>query len=257
MTEILTGKQLRERADAVLAQRKPDKESIRNWIQRGADRIDKLTAEVNRLESNAEAGGGSEAAMMMLEDARSAADNTLARVKEMEADAESALERASADADKVANEIIGKAHAEAAEIIASGRETAKEHMAKTEEACQLRLDRAVERAQSVDQSCRDLVEQARALERTYRKRVSDIRAEAKALVGLMDRFDSLPITADEDKLDDEELLAEIVDLTAASEARDRDNAADADADADGRDLDGEGDELVDANEEDTADAEVS
>ncbi|MEM7288459.1 MAG: hypothetical protein AAF480_19105 [Actinomycetota bacterium] len=220
MTEILTGKQLRDRAEACLDQRRPDKETLRNWIRRGADRIDKLGKEVQRLEQALESGG-SEAALMMLEDARVAADNTLDRVKGMEEEAEKALNKARSEADKVKNDIIGTAHAEAAEIIASGRETAKEHMAKTEAVCQNRLDKAVAQAERVDRGCRQLVDRAQNLERTYRKRVADIRAEAKAMVGLMDRFDTLAVAMDEDDLSSEdtvdELLAEIVELNVRGE----------------------------------------
>lgn len=217
MTEILTGKQLRDLAEDALDQRKPDKEVLRNWIRRGADRIDKLTRELDRLESASD-HAGSEAAMMMLEDARIAADKTLARVHQMEVEAENALDEARAEAEKEANDIIGKAHAEAAEIIASGRETARAHMEKTESACQSRLDKTVARAEKVDKGCRELVEQARELEQTYRSRVADIRTEAKAMVALMERFDSLPVTTEEDEIVDEstvdELLADIVELNA-------------------------------------------
>ncbi len=220
MTEILTGKQLRDRAESCLDQRRPDKETLRNWIRRGADRIDKLSKEVQRLEHAMESGG-SEAALMMLEDARVAADSTLDRVKAMEEEAEKAVENARREAEKEKNEIIGRAHAEAAEIIASGRETSKQHMAKTEQACQARLDKAVAQAERVDRGCRQLVDRAQNLERTYRKRVADIRAEAKAMVGLMDRFDSLSVAMDDDDLGSEdtvdELLAEIVELNVRSE----------------------------------------
>lgn len=229
MTEILTGKQLRDRAEACLDQRRPDKETMRNWIRRGADRIDKLSKEVQRLEQALDSGG-SEAALMMLEDARVAADTTLERVKEMEADAEKALEKARSEAEKEQNEIIGRAHAEAAEIIASGRETAKEHMARTEAACQNRLDKAVAQAERVDRGCRQLVDRAQNLERTYRKRVADIRAEAKAMVGLMDRFDTMAVAMDDDGLTSEEtvdeLLAEIVELNVRSEDIEQEVAAD-------------------------------
>lgn len=220
MTEILTGKQLRDRAEACLDQRRPDKETMRNWIRRGADRIDKLSKEVQRLEQALESGG-SEAALMMLEDARVAADTTLDRVKGMEDEAAAALKTARTEAEKEKNEIIGRAHAEAAEIIASGRETAKQHMAKTEAACQNRLDKAVAQAERVDRGCRQLVDRAENLERTYRKRVADIRAEATAMVGLMDRFDTLAVSMDGDELSSEEtvdeLLAEIVELNVRSE----------------------------------------
>jgi hypothetical protein len=217
MTEILTGKQLRELAEDALDQRKPDKEVLRNWIRRGADRIDKLTRELDRLESAAD-NAGSEAAMMMLEDARIAADKTLNRVHQMEAEAEGALDEARAEAQQEADDIIAKAHAEAAAIVASGRETAQAHLAKTESACQARLDKAVARAEKVDRGCRQLVDQAKDLERSYRKRVADIRTEAKAMVSLMERFDSLPVTAEDDEIVDEntvdDLLADIVELNA-------------------------------------------
>lgn len=215
MTEVLTGQQLRDRAEAALDQRRPDKESLRNWIRRGAGCIDKLTKEVSRLEAAMESGG-SEAALMMLEDARQAADKTLSRVKNMEAAATSALDEAKAEADIQTNELIGLAHAEAAEIIASGRETAQDQMAQTEEVCQARLGNAVAQAERIDHGCRELVDQAKTLERTSRQRVSDIRTEAKAMVGLIERFDTLPITLGSDKIgateDVEELLAEIVEL---------------------------------------------
>jgi hypothetical protein len=228
MAEVLTGKQLRDRAEGALDGRRPDKETLRNWIRRGADRIDKLTKEVARLEMAMESGG-SEAALMMLEDARQAAEKTLGRVNEMEVGAASALGDAKAEAAIEANEIISRAHAEAAEIIASGRETTREHMAKTEAACQARLDKAVDQAERVDRGCQELVDQAKSLEGTYRERVSDIRTEAKALVGLMERFDTLPITLDSDDVGTtesvDELLADIVELNVGQHEDEADDVA--------------------------------
>ena len=224
MAEILTGKQLRDRAEGALDGRRPDKETMRNWIRRGADRIDKLTKEVARLET-AMKSGGSKAALMMLEDARQAAEKTLGRVNKMEAKAASALDKARSAADITANEIISRAHAKAAEIIASGRETTREHMAKTETACQARLDQA----ERVDRGCQELVDQAKTLERTYRQRVSNIRTEAKALVGLMERFDTLPITLESDAVGTaesvDELLADIVELNVGQHDDEGDEVA--------------------------------
>jgi hypothetical protein len=217
MTEILTGNELCERTDELLGQRRPDKESLRNWIRRGADRIDKLTKELQRVAPST-GPQGSEGALMMLEDARTAADTTLERVKAMEAEASAALEQACAQAEKASNDILGKTHSEAAHIIASARETARQHTTKTEAACANRMDQTIARADRVDQGCKQLVDQAKMLERSYRKRVSNIRAEAKAMVGLMERFDTLPITEHDDGLADEELLAEIVELKSSRSA---------------------------------------
>ena len=76
-------------------------------------------------------------------------------------------------------------------------------------------------AERVDRGCRQLVDRAENLERTYRKRVADIRAEAKAMVGLMDRFDSLSVALEDDDLGSEEavdeLLAEIVELNVRTD----------------------------------------
>ncbi len=213
MTEIVTGKQLRERAEELLTPRRPDKDSVRTWMRRGADRIDKLTKEVKRLENELEPAG-SEAALMMLEDARSAADTTLDRIKEMEAEASGALDEARAEAEKEANEILRAAHSEAAGILGSARETAEELVSKTDQACSERLDQTIARADRVDSGCKRLVEEAKTLERNYRKRVTDIRTEAKAMVSLMERFDTLAVTGDDPGLEDDELLAEIVELKA-------------------------------------------
>jgi hypothetical protein len=67
------------------------------------------------------------------------------------------------------------------------------------------------------------------LERTYRQRVSNIRTEAKALVGLMERFDTLPITLESDAVGTaesvDELLADIVELNVGQHDDEGDEVA--------------------------------
>ncbi len=217
MAEVLTGKQLRDRADACLDQRKPDKETLRSWIGRGADRIDRLTNEIERLESDLRSGG-SEAALMMLEEARQAADKTLDRTRSMEASAETALEDARAAAQTTANDLITAANTEAVQIVAEARQTASRLVEEAEMECQARLESAVAQADTIDEGCRNLVSHANSLDGAYRKRIADIRTEANALVALMERFDNLPISTDYDNLNSaevvEELVADVVDFKA-------------------------------------------
>ncbi len=192
MTEVLTGQQLRDIAEACLDERRPDRERLRSVIGRAAHRIDELIDKVENLRQEQE-HTRSEAALMMLEDAREAADKTLARVHEMEREAGAALDHARTAADAEVVTIIDEARAEADEIVAAARR----------------------KAMQIDQGCRRLVERAEFLDASYRERVDEIRAELSRTLQLMDRFDELPIADDRDELDTDavrELIGDMVGL---------------------------------------------
>ncbi len=200
MTEILTGAQLKERAESCLDQRRPDKATLRSWIRRGAERIDQLAAEVQRLRNELESGG-SEAALMMLEDAREAADSTLARVNQMEAEAAAALEEARAKAGTETAELTEQARTEASQIVAAAREQAK-----------AKLHRAAEKADQIDQGCRRLVDKAAVLDATYRERLAAIRAEMTELLSLMDGLEAMPVAGADDPIDHHEINEALADI---------------------------------------------
>jgi len=228
MSERLTGKQLRERADACLDQRKPDRETLRAWIGRGADQIDRLSQEVDQLRTTIESGA-SEAALLVLEGARKAAEDTLDRLHKRELETEVALDQARSATDLLLEEarkasetdaeaVVAEAQSEAAIIMDDARETAQQHAETAEAEWRDKLDSALAKAERVDAQCGDMVAHARALDGMYRRRVSGIKAEANALVTLLERFDALPVTEDNDELDISHLADDVahdaIDLTS-------------------------------------------
>ena len=195
MNETLTGDQFREQAEKALDGRKIDRETVRTWIHRGADRIDALTQD--RADNGIPADSGSEAALMLLEQAREASEKTLDQVREMEAAASTSLEEARERAEAEAERILAEARTAAAELVAQAEGVAEAHVAETEQACEQQLNAATADADEISRAGSELQQRIDTLESAYRNRLATIRGEADSLFSALDRLDRLEIADDD------------------------------------------------------------